>query len=317
MVRTGAVCIVLLLAVVAVPVSAAVYFTSSAPGIITKGDTLTVSGTGAVNGTVGIWIIGRDHFEVLTAAADRNGNFSLMLKPSATDQFSSGRYVILFQDPGADGIMEIEGGTDLSGNISVMNRGKIITRLGPREDLGENIRAVTDQVLSTASLPGIDDSFLAEFFFVEEPAIFFTRIIPATGFQLPDKTSGERIVIPGTTNIGTDNTLITTIRAENTNEIVTTKTIPVIAGDPMNTWTWELDTPGLPPGDYDITVTSTRFNITANASFMVKNPVPSSVSPDKTMPPGPLPQGNDYTFPVFVAATLIVLAIVLYYAGRG
>jgi len=301
----------------AVPVTAEVYFTSSAPGIITKGDSFTVSGTGAGNGTVGIWIVGRDHFEVLTTLPDRAGNFSLTIRPSATDRMSSGQYAVIFQDPGSSGILEIEGGTDVNGSLVVMNKGKIVARLGQRQDLGENIRPVAGQILSVSSLPDVDDNFIARYFFVEEPAIFYTRLIPASGFRLPDKIAGEGIVIPGTTNLGTENTLSTEIRARNTNEVVTIKTIPVIAGNPMNTWTWKLDTPGLPPGDYEISVTSTRSNTTATALFMVKNPVPSSLSPDNPLPPGPLPPGNDYTFPVFIAATLIVLSIVFYYAGKG
>ena len=315
--QRGTLIIILLLAMITAPVGAAVYFTSSAPGIITKGDPFTVSGTGAGNGTVGIWIVGRDHFEVLTTMPDRHGNFSIMLRPSATERFSSGQYAIIFQDPGASRILEIEGGTDASDNLVVMNRGKIIARLGHRQDLGENIKPVADQILFVSTLPEVDDIFFAQYFFVEEPAIFFSRLIPATGFRLPDKITGERIVIPGTTNIGPENTLKTEIRAQNTNEIVTEKSISVMAGIPMNTWNWDLDAPGLPPGEYEITVTWQKSNTTAHGIFTVKYPVPPASSPvNPPQEPAP-PQENDYTFPVFIAATLIVLAIVLYFAGRG
>src|SRR5512145_1595830 len=166
--------IILMLAIIATPATAAVYFTPSAPGIITKGDPFSISGTGAVNGTVGIWIVGRDHFEIMTVAPDRHGNFSITIKPSATDGFSSGQYAIVFQDPGKSGILEIEGGTDVNDNLVVMNRGKIIARLGHRQDLGENIRPVVDQIQAVSSAPEIDDIFREEYFFVEEPAIFFT-----------------------------------------------------------------------------------------------------------------------------------------------
>jgi hypothetical protein len=307
--------LVLLLAVIATPVSAAVFFTTSAPGIITKGDPFSISGTGAVNGTVGIWIVGRDHFEVLTSAPDRHGNFSITIKPSATDGFSSGQYAIIYQDPGASGVLEIEGGTDINGNLVVMNKGKNIAGLGPRQELGENIRPVVAQILSASSIPGIDDTFQTEYFFVEEPAIFFDNLIPASGFRLPDKITGERIVISGTTNLGTENTISTEVRTENTNEVVTVKTIPVSAGYPMNTWTWDIDAPGLPPGDYELIVGWAKSNITSKGTFTVRYPAPSSTSPVKPMD-GKIPPQEDYTFPVFVACSLIVLAIVLYYAGR-
>jgi len=314
-VRRRAVFIILLFAIIAIPVNAAVYFTNSAPGIITKGDYFSVSGTGAVNGTVGIWIVGRDHFEVLTTAPDRHGNFSITIKPSATDSFSSGQYAIVFQDPGVNGLLDIGGGTDVNGTLTVMNRGKIVARLGPRQGLGENVRRVVDQILNTSSIPNIDDSFRVEFFFVEEPAIHIDRIIPASGFRLPDQITGERIIITGTTNIGTDNTIGTKIRTKNTNEIVTIKTIPVIRGNPMNTWTWDLDAPGLPPGDYELTLIWEKANVSSNGTFTVKYPVPPSSTPVKPMDEK-IPQQDDYTFPVLVVCSLIVLAIVLYYAGR-
>jgi hypothetical protein len=314
-VRGGAVIIILLFAIIVIPVNAAVYFTTSAPGIITKGDSFSISGTGAVNGTVGIWIVGRDHFEVLTTAPDRHGNFSITIKPSATDSFSSGQYAIVFQDPGANGVLDIGGGTDVNGTLTVMNRGKIVARLGPRQELGENVRMVVDQILNTSSIPTVDDAFQVEFFFVEEPAIHFDNLIPASGFRLPDQTTGERIVISGTTNIGTENTIGTEIHTQNTNDIVTVKTIPLTGGNPMNTWTWDLDAPGLPPGDYDLTLTWEKANISSKGTFTVKYPVPPSSTPVKPLDEK-IPRQDDYTFPVLVVCSLIVLAIVLYYAGR-
>jgi hypothetical protein len=313
--KCGIVILVLLLATIAAPVTATVFFSSSAPGIITRGDPFSISGTGAVNGTVGIWIVGRDHFEILTSAPDRQGNFSITIKPSATDQFSSGQYAIIYQDPGAGGVLEIEGGTDVNGNIVVLNRGKIVVRLGPRQELGANSRTVADQIISTSSIPGVDDTFQTEYFFVQKPAIFFDKVIPASGLRLPDQITGERIVISGSTNIGTDNTLTTEIRTRNTNEIVTTKTIPVIAGDPVNTWTWDIDTPGLPPGDYELSVRWIKSDTISNGTFTVKYPAPPSSSPGKPLNEKP-PRQDDYTFPVLVICSLIVLAIVLYYAGR-
>jgi hypothetical protein len=307
--------LVLLLAIMSTPVTAAVYFTSSAPGIITKGDPFSVSGTGAVNGTVGLWIVGRDHFEVLTTAPDRQGNFSITIKPSTTDVFSSGQYAIVYQDPGASGILEIEGGTDINGSLAVMNRGKIIARLGPREELGGDLHRVVDQILYTSSIPGVDDTFHAEYFFVEEPAIHFDQLIPASGFRLPDQISGEPMVISGTTNIGAENTLNTEIRKRNTKELVMEKTILVTAGYHMNFWTWDLGAPGLPPGDYELTVGWAKSNITGKGSFTVKYPEPPSPSPAKPIDEI-IPPQVDYAFPVLVACSLIVLAVVLYYAGR-
>ncbi|MHB8163892.1 MAG: hypothetical protein ACYDDV_06025 [Methanoregula sp.] len=117
--------LIILLAFMVTPVAASVYYTSSAPQIITKGDTFTISGTGAKNGMVTIWIIGRNYFDTITATPDRFGNFSATLKPTTTEKFSSGQYAVVLQDPGVTGTIEIESGTDSSGNLTIMNRGKI------------------------------------------------------------------------------------------------------------------------------------------------------------------------------------------------
>ena len=310
--------IVLLCAVMVMPVSSSVFFTSSAPGIITRGDPFTVSGTGEVNGTIAVWVVGRDHFEVLTTTPDHQGNFSITIKPSATDMFTSGQYGILFQDPGPDRTMEIEGGTDVNGSLAIMNKGKIIAHLGAREELGDNIHSISDQILSSVSLTGVDDTFMAEYFFVQKPALFFDRLIPASGFRLPDQVSGDQITISGTTNLGTDNPIDIEIRTRSTGEIITRKTVPVIAGSPMNTWKWDLEAPGLPPGDYTLTAASSRSNTTIEGSFAVESIASPSFSPAIPVVGGkvPPPPPDDYTFPILVACSLIVLAIVLYYAGR-
>ena len=39
--------------------------------------------------------------------------------------------------------MEIEPGTEINGNPAIMNRGKIITKLGPRQELGGNIITIS------------------------------------------------------------------------------------------------------------------------------------------------------------------------------
>jgi len=316
MAHRGILILILILAIAGAPAAATVYFTSSAPGIITKGDQFTITGTGAVNGTIGIWIIGREHFEILTTSPDRQGNFTVTIKPSATAEYSSGQYVILCQDPGTNGILEIEGGTDVNGNLVVMNRGKIVSRLGSRQELGGNIRMIAEQIQSASKVSGVDDSIEGEFFFVAMPKIYFNEIIPASGLQLPDQAAGERIVLKGTTNIGPQNVLNTEIWTVDPPEIVSEKSIPIVAGDSMNTWSWDLDAPGLPPGDYNLTVTwENSRDARISGTFTVKHPVSPIATPIKPVDM-PLPPRDDVTFPVFVVSSLIVLAIVLYYAGK-
>jgi hypothetical protein len=313
--RFEAVLIVLLLISLIAPVTATVYFSPSAPGIITKGDSFSVSGTGAVNGTIRIWIIGRDHFEGLTTAPDRHGNFSISIKPTITQKYKSGRYAVVFQDPGPGGLLEIEPGSEINGNPAIMNRGKIIARLGSRQDLGGNIPTIVQELFAGAAIPGVNDIFQPAYFFVEEPAVNVDRLIPASGSRLPDVITGDRVFFSGTTNIGTSDSLRAEIFNLDTNEPTTTKMLPVSPGNEMNTWSYEIKAPGLPPGNYNLTVTWTASNTTGKGVFAVKNPLPPTPAP--IVPAGDTPPAPDnLPFLILIGSTLLVLAIVLYATGR-
>ena len=95
---------------------------------------------------------------------------------------------VVLQDPGPTGTMEIEP-VDTSGNLTIMNRGKIIARRGAVEDLPGNVQPVRlDTLLSAASLQGVDDTFVMEYFFVEEPAVHFDQSHPRIRVRrLPDQ----------------------------------------------------------------------------------------------------------------------------------
>ncbi|MDD1686998.1 hypothetical protein [Methanoregula sp.] len=312
--RAAIMVILICAACLALPAAAAVYYSASTPQIITKGDTFSVSGTGAVNGTVALWVIGRDHFEVRTVAPDRHGNFSLLFKSTETMKFSSGQYAIVFQDPGPSGTMEIESGHDSTGNITLMNRGKIIARFGSEKNLKGNVEEETHALTSSAILQGVDDTFLTEYFFVEEPAVHFNEIIPASGSRLPDKISGNQIRITGTTNMGTDDLLVAEIRNADTNNPVTSKKIPVLSGSSLNRWSYVLDEPGLEPGNYNISVgwTITNSTGTGTALFSVRGettPVPPSPTPILVMDDVPLPKGLDT---LLILGMIFVFAVIVY-----
>lgn len=309
--------IVILAACMALPASAAVYYGSSTPQIITKGDAFSVSGTGAKNGTVALWVIGRNYFGVRSTAPDRYGNFSIVYKPTETEKFSGGQYAVVLQDPGPDGTMEIEPGVDSNGNLTIMNRGRIIARLGAEEDLAGNVGKETNALTSSAGLQGVDDTFLPEYFFVEEPSVHFDNIIPASGSRLPDRVSGEQVLITGTTNMGLENALRAELRNADSGTPVTTKEVPIIAGSSLNSWSYRLDEPGLQPGDYLISVGWTKSNTsgTGTAQFTVRNgagPVPTAPGPTPVVNV-PLPRGLDT---LLIIGILFVFAAVVYTTGK-
>ena len=308
--------IIILAACMAAPVTAAVYYSSSTPQIITKGDAFSVSGMGATNGTVALWVIGRNYFEVRSTAPDRHGNFSILFKPTETEKFPSGQYAIVLQDPGADGTMEIEAGRDSGGNLTIMNRGKIFARFGAKEAPGGNVQEETGALMSAATLPHVDDTFLTAYFFVEEPYVQFDGIIPASGSRLPDQVSGEGVSFTGTTNMGADNPLRAELKNPETNAIITSKAIPVVAGSGLNRWSYGIAAPGLEPGDYLLSVGWTKSNTTgtATALFSVKRPVPAPPVPAPTVTGIiPLPEGLDT---LLIVGMLFVFAAVVYATGR-
>lgn len=296
------------------PASAALYYSASTPQIITKGDAFSVSGTGAGNGTVALWIIGRNYFEIRTTAPDRHGNFSILIKPTETEKFFTGRYAFVLQDPGPSGIKEIEAGKDGTGNITIMNRGKIVSRLGPREDLQGNVENEAETLVSSATLEGVDDTFLLKYFFVEDPAVHFNNIIPASGSRLSDFISGHTVRITGTTNMGTENPLVAELRHAGSDTPILTKDLPVTYGSGLNSWSYQLDEPGLDAGTYEISVGWTKANRTGNglAWFTVKPEEPKSVMPaivPTEISDVPLPEGLDT---LLVLGIIFVFAVVLY-----
>ncbi len=258
-----------LLMLMIVPVAASVAFTPSSPQTIAKGDTFTISGTNSTNGTVAIWVIGRNYFRVSTAVPDKTGNFTMIVMPEDTGQFSSGQYAFVIQDPGTNGKTEIKYRIAQNGNITILNVGTPITDIGPKQDIRANAAPVVEKLQAVATLTGVDDIFTPYYFFVEEPSIHFDQKAETNpDGQLPNQTSGERIFFSGTTNMGIENPLHADIRNLATNTLILTKTIPVIAGSEKNRWSFKLDEPGLPPGEYYITVGWMKSNTTGTGSAM-------------------------------------------------
>lgn len=312
--------IVSLLLCMITPVFASVYYTTSAPDTITKGDTFTISGTGAENGMATLWIIGRNYFDTFAITPDRHGNFSLSLKPTATEKFTSGQYAVVLQNPGPGGIMEIEPGTDSSGNLTLMNRGKIIERLGTLQDFKGNVQPVVAVLTNSAKTPGVDDTFVTEYFFVEEPVVQFDNLVIGPPIKLPDKITGERIAFTGTTNMGRENYLRAHIYNKSSNALITSNTLPIRAGGRINRWSYEINAPGLPAGEYYLTVGWEKSNKTGTgiAAFSVKN-LNTSMPPP---PPYPgmekiVPRDDGFTLLLLTISGVLIVILIIYAVGKN
>lgn len=257
------------IALLCIPAAASVAFTTSTPQTLAKGDTLAISGTGAQNGSVTVWVIGRNYFDTVTTVPDKDGNFTLALPPEETARFSSGRYAVVIQDPGTNGRPEIGWRADIAGNISFLNGQKVLADIGPKHGITANAEAVVRILETGAALPGTDDVLTPYYFFIEEPSISFDTMSAAEG-GFPEVTAGEHITISGTTNMGVENPLHADLRNLDTNTLVGTQTIPVTAGGQKNRWSFELDTAGLPSGEYFVTVGWMKSNTTGTGSTIIR-----------------------------------------------
>jgi len=299
----------------AFPAAATVYYSASTPQIITKGDTFVVSGIGAKNSTVAVWVIGREYFDVRTATPDRYGNFSLVYKPTDTMKFQNGQYAVVLQDPGESRSFEIGPGRDTGGNLTFMNRGKIIFRLGRMEDLPGNVQKEAEALASSAQLEGVDDVFLVRYFSVENPSIYIDGIIPASDSRLPDTTTGEKIVIAGTTNLRGDDAIHAVISDAGSGTAITTKDIAILPGSSLNRWSYVLEEPGLEPGMYRITLSSAAMGSeeSATAYLTVRN---ADGRTPAHQPPVPLPPGEaslpDWLDKLLILGIIFVGAVIVY-----
>ena len=263
--------IIILLALIvflSLPASAGLTAVTSGPQTIAKADTVTLTGTDALNGSVTLWIVGRNYFDTKTATPDKKGNYTFVIKPEESNKFSSGEYAFLIQDPGADKIFEIAP-LLWSDGIRIADQGKAITNIGQKSSFPADIGPVAAIILNISGQTGVDDIFTPYYFYVEEPYMRFNRVSESDSGKLPDQTTGEAILITGITNVGPENLLQVEIRNATSSDLITSQTIPVESGTNTNQWTYSLDAPGLPAGSYIVTISEQKYTTTGNASALL------------------------------------------------
>ncbi|ABS55698.1 hypothetical protein Mboo_1180 [Methanoregula boonei 6A8] len=256
----------IMIVIMIIPVAASVSFTSSRPLTLAKGDHFTINGTGADNGTVAIWIVGKNYFAVDTVNPSSDGTFSYTLDPAVTRNFSSGQYAFIVQDPGANRKFEIEPNVSGNGSITIMDQGKTCADIGPAGDFTTSVSSKVDSIVSASNRSGVDDSFAPYFFIVEEPVIDFDG---ANASVLENRDSGTPITFSGTTNVGTENLLNVVIFHNISNQTmqpVYSTTTAVHSGTDSNTWSFAVSPGTFPTGDYFVTVGWQKSNITGTGT---------------------------------------------------
>lgn len=246
--------IILLIALVAAPVSAGLTFTSSSPQTIAEGDAFTMNGTGATNGSIAVIAFGRNYFHSFAVTPDSKGYYSLTLPPNQTQNFMSGQYAFVIVDPGANQQFEIAACVPGSGNITLTDRGVPVADLGPVSGLGPGVQPAVEALQKAVERTGVDDIVNPAYFFVELPFVNFAGTPdPTTGQLMPAHGADGRLIFTGTTNMGSENMLTAEIYNLSTGRRV--MTIPVSAIVPgvnreKNSWTFEMEPYGLAPGEY-------------------------------------------------------------------
>ena len=246
---------------VVLPAAASITFQTSSPRTIAEGDRFEIQGTDATNGSVAVWVIGRNYFDVRIVKPDDNGAYTYILKPDETRNFSSGQYAIVIQDPGANRQFEIQQRISDAGTVMLLDNGVIFADVGEKRNLMADVQPVITTLLAATTSPVIDDIVTPYYVFVELPFIHFDQAADRkTEEPLQIQTSGKPVVIRGTTNMGIENVLTATVRTMDTNEPVLSTVLPVTAGCTHetgykpNNWEYELDPSRLPHGDYFLTV---------------------------------------------------------------
>jgi hypothetical protein len=301
---------VLLMALFIPPAGADITLVTSSPQVLARGDTLTINGTNATNGTCAVWVIGRNYFDVTSVNPDKKGMLTLVIKPKETMTFSSGQYAVLLQDPGKNGGLEIAP-LFWSDGIKIANNGKIIDEIGLKENFKGNIQPVVDTILEAAGHSKTDDVFTATYVTVEDPSVYLNKMTSSDS-RLPTQTTGEQIVITGITNAGSEDTLSVAIIDQHSGAVVLSKPVPVVSGTNQNSWSFNLDSPGLAAGNYTVRVgwMKSDTDVLGTAQLSIRD---SSIVPPVQIPA--LPAGVtilDVFFPLVISlAALCIIGIII------
>jgi len=315
---TRAALVVIIICLFALPVAASVSYVSSTPQIITKGDPFTLMGTGAENGTVAIWIIGRSYIDSQIIIPEKKGNFSFSLSGRDTQKLPTGQYAFVIQDPGPDGLLDIEFRESAAGNITLLSRGKTFADIGTRDNIRSSI-VPTLIDLSSSGEANTDDVFTAGYFYVEDPMVFFDQVTTPSENRLLGQLTGSSIVFTGTTNLAVNDLLSASINDAGSDALVTSKRIPVTQGTDLNIWSYTLESPGLQPGNYYLTIGPADPPATGTRSAVFSVTKTLLPTPTQTVEGGTVktPQWFDPTLPLFiVVGMLIVLGVIAFAMWR-
>lgn len=299
-------CLILLtIALIAVPVTAARFDASSGPVTIANGDSVYIHGiaTGHPRNGLQLWIISHNYLKVTTLAVNDDNTYEYELRPADTQNLASGEYFFLVQhpmmnsqfdiiyDPSTGRIInkQLDGGKGMA-IFTISGAGSL---QGPDSALAL-VNAINDQ--------NIDDIFAKYSFYISPPNAFINPI--------GDHYVGDKFTISGSTNLAPDDELMIDItsssfkpteKSQGSEFSGSSGIVRVVKGDGgYNHWSFDVDASAFKPDEYIVRVTgitvevvgSTYFNIIekpAATPVITTLPVTSATTtvPATTLPPSP------------------------------
>ncbi|HQJ39118.1 MAG TPA: hypothetical protein PK477_03535 [Methanoregulaceae archaeon] len=236
------------------PCTAAIYIQASHDCVLAKGDPLFITGDGYHNGSAVIWGIGHSFFIHEIVDADSDGTLTWTWDEKVTEKFHSGPFTIIVQDPGQDRIFSIVA-NDSAGKslLTIADNVSVLPVDAPTMDIPAALD-LADFLKNQIAGSGMDDSYLLQTVYVEEPTLHLSTVELGSPLKVP---AGGYVLVQGTMNMALENRIA--VRIYDTSVIEkTSHRIPVRAIDSAltgsgvwgNTWEYSLDTAGLGPGEY-------------------------------------------------------------------
>lgn len=253
-----------------IPCSASLEVRPSTNIALAKGDPLTITGTGFMNGSAAIWEFGPGFFAYTVIPVAPEGSISWTQRGDVTGPLMSGPLMIVVQDPGRDQKYSVHIGT--SGETRQVTAGNG-TALFDAKPAFWDIPAAMDlakRVREEIAGEKTDDSATLQMVFVEEPAISFSQ---EDAGKIPSAAAGEGLRFSGTTNLAPENRI--SARIERTAVIektglripIRTGTVTMIQTDGLqNRWEYTLNTSGLEPGEYLVTIGWDKSSVSGQAA---------------------------------------------------
>jgi len=253
---------------------------------VAQGDSMYIRGTaeGSPDDGVRIWVLGRNYVGPddglpKTQSVEDDGSYEYEFDD--TDDLSSGQYFVVVQHPMKNGFgLSIEEDGDSTAVMNDIDNKPIFYINGPLSLQGSNAAGA---LITALDSPNIDDTYVKLSFSIQEPLVTIDSI--------GEHAVGDTFTITGRTNLAvgddltidiTPSSFTATAKTQTTGIGGASGTVPVVAGDDENTWSFEVITTSFQPDDYNVKVESIEADTVINAGFsLVKaTPTPVPTEPD-------------------------------------